>query len=361
MKRILLIIIVFFIDCSDHSSESGKLYKVSGIIYQNGQPSNSVKVSIDDKLNLSSTTNENGEFFIKDVPEGDRKLKTAKTYDDGSFVETTSTISVNDDIVLNSLILPNPTILKEINLKTENSLSLSWSPSNALDFREYKIYKHDTAGLDEETGTLAYVTIDRNDTTFVDENLNPLSTYFYRIFVMNEFGRLGGSNIVSATTNSMNIIENGGFEIINAGFAEGWSGSGILEIDQTESYSGNNSLHFYSIDNVYSESHIERIYSPQLLTPNSKYELTMWIKHDSLAPNHTGWFDIYPDQFHLHHIDGPRTLQDWTQHKEVFFTPPDINGEYYGFQFHFYQTTKEPMPEQLLNLWIDNIEVKRIE
>jgi len=233
MKIVFVIIFVFLIACTDQSPGPETVYTVSGIIYQNGVPSADTHVSIDNQLSLSTTTNEDGEFIIENVPEGDRSFKASKSYTDGSFVESTSPLIVNRDIELNSLILPLPTKLNNISDKTDHSLKLTWASSSAPDFREYKVYRHVTPGLDEQTGTLVYVTIDRNDTSFVDENLDALQTYYYRVFIMNEFGRLGGSNIVSDTTDNKNYIWNGDFELQEDPLAW-WDGYHFGQITNTE-------------------------------------------------------------------------------------------------------------------------------
>ena len=244
---------------------------------------------------------------------------------------------------------------------------LRWTATDAVDFREYKIYQHETSGLDETTGTLIHVSTGIDDTVFTAVSLVPFNTYYFRVYVMNEYGKLGGSNIVSSKTQNANLIGNGGFEIIDpyTNFAEGWNLSAMqstyAEIDQTQSFDGNNSLHFYGIQGVYAFSSIDTDIDPNLLIPDKKYELTMWVKHDSLAVYHTGWIDLYPGLGRLYQIDGPKKISDWMQHKKVFYTPASLEGTYYGFQFHFAQIVNQIIPDLPLNIWIDNIEIKRVD
>jgi len=74
-------------------------------------------------------------------------------------------------------------------------------------FYEYKIYRHYHTGLDENTGTLIHVSTSADDTIFNDigtdleYGLTPATTYYYRVYINNNFGRLGGSNIIGVTTN----------------------------------------------------------------------------------------------------------------------------------------------------------------
>ena len=289
MKKIYLLILITLLACSDQTNEPVNLYSVSGIIYQNSQVSVRTNVSIDNKLNLSTTTNENGEFTITNVPEGQRSFKAYKVYDDGSFVEISSTIDVNSDIQLNSLILPNPTYLYDIEYKTDNSAIVRWSPSSASDLREYKLFRHTSSGLDETTGTLIHVSTSRFDTSFTDSKLNALTTYYYRVYVMNEFGKLGGSNIINITTDNRNFIPDGNFENIS-NLPATWLKShyiGSAELDQ-ESYSGSYSLVLISEDR--SDGHGPEagvIYKNDLnLTSNATYKLSGWFK----SKGDYGWY-----------------------------------------------------------------------
>ncbi len=281
MKKSIIIFLLIFLACSDQTNEPVNLYSVSGVIYQNSQPSVGTDVSIDNKLNLSTVTNENGEFTITNVPEGQRSFTASKSYDNGSFVELSSTLNVNSDIQLNSLILPSPTHLYDIEYKTDNSTLVRWSPSSATDLREYKLYRHISSGLDETTGTLIHVSTSRYDTTFADSNLNALTTYYYRIYVMNQFGKLGGSNIINVTTDNRNFIPDGNFES-NSNLPATWLKShyiGSAELDQ-ESYAGSYSLALLSeerLDGKGPEAGV--IYKDDLnLTPNATYKLSGWFK-----------------------------------------------------------------------------------
>ena len=137
--------------------------------------------------------------------------------------------------------------------------------------------------------------------------------------------------------------------------------STYAEIDQTQSFEGNKSLHFYGIQGQYAFSSIDTEIDPHLLIPDKKYELSMWVKHDSLAVYHTGWIDLFPVLDRLYQIDGPKEISGWIQHKKVFYTLASLQGTYYGFQFHFAQIVNEIIPDLPLNIWIDNIEIKRVD
>ena len=76
--------------------------------------------------------------------------------------------------------LPEPPILFDIDITQalQNKLTLHWSSSLDEEFREYKIYRKDDAGLDENTGKLIYVSTEIQDTTFIDNSFNMGLEYF---------------------------------------------------------------------------------------------------------------------------------------------------------------------------------------
>lgn len=123
---------------------------------------------------------------------------------------------MNADINLDFLKLPIP-VFMYTPLQIDNSaLKISWSPTNAADFREYKIFRHNSSGLDETTGELIHISTSISDTVFIDEYIISLQEYYYRTYIMNEYGKLGGSNIVSIETENSNLFPDGGFETATA-------------------------------------------------------------------------------------------------------------------------------------------------
>lgn len=170
------------------------------------------QVSLDKLQNYSTITDETGSFEISKVPKGNYKLTIYKNLPEGNFTEINKNVAVNDDLTLSELLLPKAVFLYPLTNVTSSSMEISWSPTDAADFREYKIYRHTTPGLDETTGLLIYVSTSVRDTTFNDTELFESTTYYYRVYVMNEFGRLGGSNISSTKTLNKNLFRNGDFE-----------------------------------------------------------------------------------------------------------------------------------------------------
>lgn len=189
------------LSCNNNIGSNGELYSVEGIIEGIHGPISNAKVTIDNDYNWTRTTLEDGSFIIDKVSKGEHELYVTKDYD-SSFVERNYTISVNTDLLLDPILLPSPLTISNTEIKqtlTSNMIILEWSSSDAEDFREYKLFRHTTSGLDETTGELIHVSTLRSDTTFTD-SIPHFSKYYYRVYQMNDYGRLGGSNIVEVQT-----------------------------------------------------------------------------------------------------------------------------------------------------------------
>ncbi len=343
----IFILMIFMIGCSNNSTDPEQTVQLSGHVYYDGVPAANAIIRVDESPAHTSATDQAGYFEVANLKKGSHMLNIYKDIVDQSYSTKTIPIELNQDIYFNQLLLPRGVRLLEPENVSDNSMWLRWTSTNAPDFREYKIFRHETSGLDETTGTLIHVATGITDTTFNVISLNPYQTYFYRVYIMNDIGKLGGSNIVSATTQNINLITNGSFEIIDAytEFADGWETSSSLNkyasIDPTRAHEGTHSVRFHTAAGEYSFTTISIDLDPKLLLPAKKYELSMWITHDSLALNHTGWIDIPPAGSHLKHFDGPHKPSGWNQHKEIINTPPDMTGSYYGFQFHYAQILDE--------------------
>ena len=220
---LLFLILIVLASCSDSTTitESTTFY-VSGIIVDENGPVENVDVNIDKALNWTTKTDASGNFRIDKVSEGNHQLTVIKNDDDKSFVMREEKLVVSSNIELQNMELPKPIHLNEVENKTATSAELLWNKTDASDFREYKLYRHLSSGLDETTGTLIHVATEKSDTLFVDENLLPSENYYYRIYVMNDYGRLGGSNIVESKTEKLNLIQNGGFEDGPLQFPQTW-------------------------------------------------------------------------------------------------------------------------------------------
>ena len=163
MKNILFIIssVVFIISCTEKSTNpDSDLFKVSGKLIYNNKPLENATISLNDAVNYTTLSNINGDFQITKVPKGKYNFKIQKTFENGSFLSKTSSLEVNNDTNMDALLLPKGITIYPAKNITSSSAIISWSASNANDFREYKLYRHTTSGIDETTGTLVNVSIE---------------------------------------------------------------------------------------------------------------------------------------------------------------------------------------------------------
>lgn len=152
-------------------------------------------VAVVDEPNAKVTTDSDGNFEISNLDEGTYDIEFVADNDDGSFESKKVKLKTGTKDLL--VELPNPVVLYEPEIVTtilNDTVVLKWSKSLADDFREYKIYRHTSTGLDETTGTLLHVATFSKDTIFKDV-VNHQDKYYYRVFVLNDYGLLGGSNI----------------------------------------------------------------------------------------------------------------------------------------------------------------------
>lgn len=295
---LFILVCVSFFECSRDATgvnNSGEEYSLSGNLLIKEKPIEDAVVKLDNSSDFKTLTDSSGFFKFTNVPKGTHYLHAEKIFDDGSFTQINQTINLFADLVINSMRLPNPVKMLEPNQIGYDSLRLIWTSTDAQDFREYKIYSGSTSGLDKNTGTLIHVTVARNDTAFIVKNLNPLSRYYFRVFAMNEFGKLGGSNIVSAITKSINYIWNGNFEIQQniKSWWDGWSYGSFTYSDSLK-MSGNYSLFMIadtinSSGNPYILANLNKVFDAVLLK-NRWYKVSFWVKTSGPESDYGGDF-----------------------------------------------------------------------
>lgn len=208
MKSIrFLIILLFICSCQSGDDYSG-VYNITGKTeYDNGQNAGYSQIFLNNEL--KTTADHDGDFAIMDVNAGTYNLKAIHS-DSSGYAEVEVDVDLKgSDLDLESLLLPVPIKLLEASDVRSNSIKLTWNRCNASDFREYKIYIHHSSALDENTGTLLSIVTEINDTVLTvgegdfwwgGSTLAPNTTYYFRVFVMNSYGRLSGSNIMEVTT-----------------------------------------------------------------------------------------------------------------------------------------------------------------
>ncbi|MDZ4723998.1 MAG: fibronectin type III domain-containing protein [candidate division Zixibacteria bacterium] len=78
-------------------------------------------------------------------------------------------------------------------------INLSWTVNASSAFSWYRIYRHST-NLVSNLSLLVQTITDKNTVNIVDTTAEPLSKYYYRVYVCNSIGLSVGSNVDSATT-----------------------------------------------------------------------------------------------------------------------------------------------------------------
>ena len=362
--------LVTLISCQKQGTSPDSEFTVSGRVYYLGRPIQEVSVSIDSKAEWTTQTDSSGSFSIQGVSSGKHLLRLRKNFgglrksvgDAGPFSERTIDIAVTQDLVFDFLKLPKAVVLYEPTDITTTSAKLSWSPTDEEDFREYKLYRHDTPGLDETTGTLVYVSTAKNDTSFVDNNLDPLHPYYYRVYVMNEYGRIGGSNIVQVQTQNIQLVHNGGFEEVSGETPTGWSvvantrgnPENYIVVDSTTAFEGNHSLKFHHAEeNGCWEMWITQVIKRDLLTPGDRYRLDLAMKADFSGdlnfdlilrtPTKDTWLPVRVQ------IETPG---EWKTVSYEFALPDDIGNNDVEMSIHF-------CVPRVCSWWLDAISLRR--
>jgi hypothetical protein len=93
---------------------------------------------------------------------------------------------------------PTPVTL-QTGTKTINSVVVSWTAYGGSDFAAYKLY-YSTSPAVNESSILSATIIQQNTNTNTISGLNSNTTYYFRIYVMNQSQLTSGSNIVTAQT-----------------------------------------------------------------------------------------------------------------------------------------------------------------
>ena len=369
----LIILIIVLTACKEKITETSVLYSVSGTIKQGNMPLENARVAIDQKLNFTAYTDEYGNFMITGVPEGNHSLTVIKNYDDGSFSEKSAEISVYQDVVLDEIRLPNAVRLFTADSITASSAKLRWASSDAIDFREYKIFRHITSGLDEHTGTLVHVSTVRTDTVFTDKMLEAYQDYYYRVYVMNDFGRLGGSNLISFKTPNKNIIQNGDFEIVDysSGLPAGWNyqtsyNKTPFSVVSEGTFSGQNSLMLEITDGLYNTHEFSQIISPEEFSAGDRYEVSFYMKHDSLIiPPYISVSLIYNNweycfiEWIIRGGGNSVDKSDWKRYSIPFSALNGIDIVNYTILFSV-DTNYPSSGNQTYRIWYDDIRIERV-
>jgi len=366
IKLIAVLIIISMIGCDEKISDTDSKFTVSGKAVYNSNPLADAKVSLDNISNYSTYTDGDGNFKISNVPEGNYNLTISKNLPDGNFTEIKQNVAVTENTNLSDLKLPKAVYLYPLTEITSSSAKIVWSPTDANDFREYKVYRHTTPGLDETSGTLIYVATAINDTSFIDSELFESTTYYYRVYLMNEYGRLGGSNINSIKTLYKNLIKNGDFELFNS-------------TNEPLDWLLENDVWFTSNQNFQSGKHGLRgernTYLVELgppaslrqfipytsIVPGKQYTFSFYYKVDSLAGNSTLKVSLgrnVQDAYSIFYYDIDGNIPAGWYNYSFTFTAPQLIED---LVLSCYVQVNIPFNGEPWLMWLDNFELKRTE
>lgn len=196
---------------NDNDNPTGEVtdtvFNISGTIkFENGIVADSSQIFLNEEFVTYS--GENGEFIIYDLSPGTYSMKISNNFNINRFTTIEKDITIVDADVEDIYLLPTPVEMLPPNFILSTSLELAWSKYSGEGFREYHVYVHYNSGLTQETGTLLYVFTNANDTTLLIEKgdfwwggstITPGDTYYFRVFVMNEYGVESGSNVLEVT------------------------------------------------------------------------------------------------------------------------------------------------------------------
>ena len=366
MKTLLGLIIfsLALISCDEKISVPEGDFRVSGKVIYNNSVMPNAQVSLDKKANYSAVTDSEGKFSIENVPKGNYELTVAKNLEDGSFTEINQQIAVTDNLLLSELLLPIGVHIYPLQNVTSSSVDISWSPTDAIDFREYKIYRHTTPGLDATTGTLIYVATSITDTSFADTDLFEWTTYYYRVYFMNEIGRLGGSNITSSKTLYKNLIKNGDFELFNSSNrpTDWLTTTDVFFVSNQNFHSGNYGLrgerNSYLVE-LGPPASLRQFIPYTSIVAGKQYTFSFHYKVDSLSGNSTLQLALgrnVQDAYSIfyYNIDG-NTLEGW-QNFSFTFTAPQLTED---LVLSCYVQVNIPYNGEPWLMWLDNFELKR--
>ncbi|RKN02625.1 hypothetical protein [Aquimarina sp. AD10] len=363
---LLLALGIVICSCSDDSENDS--FILSGKIMTNNEPVSNVTVSVDGFQNFTVTTDVNGDFEIKNISSGEKNVKISKNFSSQlgeSFSEKNFNVDIQGNTNLDNITLPNPVYIK-ITDKSTSSISLEWNTSNDSNFREYKLYRDTTPGLDETTGELIFVSTDKSTNTFEDKYLSASRNYYYRVYVMDNLGLLGGSNLASGKTDTIDLIVNGDFETNGIEF---WDYDRIhcgayyeFELKTDTGYNSSNSIEIDRIIGtgpgicVIGLDQIGQI-EPYSVSAGQEIELSFYYKLEGgLANFRLGiWAEGYPGGMTLISNSGSLIeANDWVYFSKVFRTSSLYDNDNV---FPMYLTLGWELPTVNSKLSLDNLKL----
>jgi len=223
-------------------------------LYISNNGSSTVQWQLTPTENWISTNPENGSVDnlpVSSVVSVDRSLLNMGDFDGNiilSYSGNSMTIPVT--VSVTSAVLDNPEL--QITDTDVTSISLAWTRNmETSSFNRYDIRRSTEPDINESTPIIGSIT-NSSDNTYTDTNLQPQTTYYYKIYAVNNDGVGSASNEESSTTltqlgNWSVVATLGttlyGIDVLNDNFAVAVGG-----------YSGGGKIYFYNSGNWTEES-----------------------------------------------------------------------------------------------------------
>ena len=197
-------------------------------------------------------------------------------------------------------------------------------------------------------------------------DLNPLTTYYFRVYVMNDYGHLGGSNIVSSTTFNQNIILNGSFEEMSSSFPDNWNtwgpnGKFVSSSEYAQDGSKSIKVQLALGDWGVNSWGLYQQIDPNDFEQGKTYRISFWCKTDTLEEhesiscrfsknNYWNGNDVLSALYGF--VEGPLSASDWI--------PLEIPSNYFLIFDLIRAGTSGYTFELPMNSWIDNVSIEKV-
>ena len=110
----------------------------------------------------------------------------------------------NSNVVSAVTKLPVPVVLKENYSATKFTATISWYKSDE-DVKYYRIHRNRNSNVGSNLSDSVGITAARNS-VFVDKNLTSLTSYYYKVFIVDNAGYATGSNVIQVETAGIGMI-----------------------------------------------------------------------------------------------------------------------------------------------------------
>lgn len=156
----------------------------------------------DGSIEVMRTRTDDGSLISRTLIYGrsDGAILTKRIYADNSW-EIAALKGRADGAIEKTITISDPTsvTLNEPDDVTDSSVTLSWAQNTDSNFARYEIYQSQFSGI-SLSDTLAGTVEEQATTLFTVEDLFPETTYYFRVYVINDVSQAAGSNEVFCTT-----------------------------------------------------------------------------------------------------------------------------------------------------------------